>query len=188
MAAGERGSYVTKEVIRQAFLGQIETKDVSRVKVSELVSDAHVSKTTFYRYYEDVYDLMMDCFFTYLWENPDSDQSQNHTLLGMHKVRKYPRLFVMCHRCPYEPFVRKFEEGPISRSVETTLDYMSGLGISGDNCVIETRRLARLYIDMTIDVVLEWIDDGLRESPEEVANILLTCRDRFFLAMCVDVS
>ena len=106
-------AYLTKEAIRQALLRQIERKDISRVKVADLVSDAHVSKATFYRYYKDTYDLLADCFTVYLEVKDEIDKATSHgdlvvqqrrlTLLGTEKIRDYPRLFSCAINAPMIP-------------------------------------------------------------------------------------
>lgn len=40
-----------------AFFKLLETKSYSKISVSEIVDEAGLSRTTFYRYYTDVYDM-----------------------------------------------------------------------------------------------------------------------------------
>lgn len=40
-----------------AFFKLLETKSYSKISVSEIVAEAGLSRTTFYRYYTDVYDM-----------------------------------------------------------------------------------------------------------------------------------
>ena len=48
----------TKKVIKETFLSLLEDKDVSCISVKELCEKADVNRGTFYRYYEDIYDLL----------------------------------------------------------------------------------------------------------------------------------
>ena len=43
--------------LKQAFFKLLETKSYSRISVSEVVAEAGLSRTTFYRYYTDIYDM-----------------------------------------------------------------------------------------------------------------------------------
>ena len=43
--------------LMQAFFRLLETKSYSKISVSEIVTQADLSRTTFYRYYTDVYDM-----------------------------------------------------------------------------------------------------------------------------------
>lgn len=47
----------TKKLIRESFLTLRRSQPLSRIKVVELCSLAMINKTTFYKYYTDVYDL-----------------------------------------------------------------------------------------------------------------------------------
>lgn len=48
----------TKKVIKDSFLSLLEVKDISSISVKELCEVADVNRGTFYRYYEDIYDLL----------------------------------------------------------------------------------------------------------------------------------
>ena len=48
----------TKKVIKDTFLSLLEEKDISNISVKELCEVADVNRGTFYRYYEDIYDLL----------------------------------------------------------------------------------------------------------------------------------
>ena len=47
----------TKKAIEDAFLSLRDKYDLDKIKISELCSLAMINKTTFYNYYDDVYDL-----------------------------------------------------------------------------------------------------------------------------------
>lgn len=195
MSEGNR-AYLTKEALRRALLQQIEAKDISHVKVSELVAEAHVSKATFYRYYKDVYDLLSDCFAAYLEVTEEIEEATASstlparqyplTLLGMRKVREYPTLFVMCHRCSYGPFAAEFASRSISRSVDATEHYIRQQGITSDTCRIDVRQLAELSVDLSIATCLRWIEAGCDREPEEVAELSSLCTERLVAAMRIE--
>ena len=48
----------TKKVIKETFLSLLEEKDISNISVKELCEKADINRGTFYRYYEDIYDLL----------------------------------------------------------------------------------------------------------------------------------
>ena len=43
--------------LMQAFFKLLETKNYAKISVAEIVAEASLSRTTFYRYYTDVYDM-----------------------------------------------------------------------------------------------------------------------------------
>ena len=44
--------------IKETFIGLLENKDISKITVSEICKGAEVNRATFYKYYEDQYDLL----------------------------------------------------------------------------------------------------------------------------------
>lgn len=61
----------TKKAIEDSFLSLRKKTDLDKIKVSELCSVALINKTTFYNYYNDIYELseeledkyIKECFF-----------------------------------------------------------------------------------------------------------------------------
>jgi len=48
----------TKMIIRNTFFSLLEEKSVSAITVKELCEKADINRATFYRYYQDIYDLL----------------------------------------------------------------------------------------------------------------------------------
>ncbi len=48
----------TKGVIKDTFLNLLEEKDISNITVTEVCKIADINRATFYRYYDDCYDLL----------------------------------------------------------------------------------------------------------------------------------
>jgi AcrR family transcriptional regulator len=52
----------TQKLIREAFIALIEERGFDPITIGEIANRAMVSRTAFYRYYEDKYDLVMKLF------------------------------------------------------------------------------------------------------------------------------
>ena len=48
----------TKKVIKETLLSLLEKRDISSISVKELCEKADINRGKFYRYYEDIYDLL----------------------------------------------------------------------------------------------------------------------------------
>lgn len=48
----------TKQVIKEAFLGLLQKKDITKISVMELCKECDINRATFYRYYVDIFDLL----------------------------------------------------------------------------------------------------------------------------------
>ena len=56
----DRRVQYTKKVITETFLDLLEKKDISSITVTEICKGADINRGTFYRYYQDQYDLLRD--------------------------------------------------------------------------------------------------------------------------------
>ena len=73
----------TKKVIKDTFLSLLEKKDISSISVKELCDIADVNRGTFYRYYEDIYDLLKKIEEEFIEEIRDSNSMvhmSNHSI------------------------------------------------------------------------------------------------------------
>ena len=50
----------TRTAIGDAILDELEQKEFSQIKVTDVIRRAGVSRMTFYRYYENLYDALID--------------------------------------------------------------------------------------------------------------------------------
>lgn len=180
--------YITKEAIRTAFLKLLKTHRLERIRVVDLLKEARVGKTTFYRYYRDTYDVLNDCFLTYLGM-PDEDAlasvadsfelNYEVTLAGARRVQKYPELYLLCVQCAYAPFSRNFEETVILPSIESGIALMRSMDIDERNTPIDMETLSRMLVNFSSTILVSWINDGCREAPEEIASKTTQCTRLF---------
>ncbi len=81
----------SKKLIRQAFANILqEKKDISKVTVKEIVERAHISKSTFYCHYQDIYAVI-----------EEFDQE----ILDL--IEKTLTEYVNTHQTEFKPFVDK---------------------------------------------------------------------------------
>ncbi len=57
MATDRRTKY-TKSVIREALFDLMEDKPINKITVTDICKEADINRSTFYSYYEDVYELL----------------------------------------------------------------------------------------------------------------------------------
>lgn len=54
----DRRTKYTKNIIKETFINLLEKKEINKITVSEICKIADINRSTFYRYYLDVYDLL----------------------------------------------------------------------------------------------------------------------------------
>ena len=188
--------YHTKESLRHALVALLEVQEVGHIKAVDVYMAARVSKATFYRYYHDVYDLLVECFEVYLDVQDEvrlsiesanlPSMSYELTLMGVRKIKQNPRLYLSCIQCTYAPFIKDFTERSTSLSQRSTRVLMDARGVTEATCAIDVDRLASLCIALSTDICVAWALGGCVESPEDIARLQVTCLTRFIDAMRID--
>ena len=158
----------TKECICTALLSLMATETFDHITVTAIIKRAGVSRGGFYRNYkskEDVLEEICEELFEYIWgfitehnlyENPkkwyeDLFQSiaENAEIFQLLIKAQVPRNVVL-----------KFDEGRILEKLQK------------DDSLMEQYRAAAIGKALT-EVVVLWFRNGMQESPEEMAKMLL---------------
>lgn len=158
----------TKECICTALLSLMATEIFDRITVTAIINRAGVSKGGFYRNYkskEDVLEEICEDIFQYildfmtghdLYENPQKwyedlfrSIAENAEIFQLLIKAQVPRNVVL-----------KFDEGLILQKLQK------------DDSPMEQYRAAAIGKALT-EVVVLWFRNGMQESPEEMAEMLL---------------
>ena len=49
---------ITKKIIKNTLVDMLEDMDINKITVSSLCKRAEINRSTFYNYYDDIYDLL----------------------------------------------------------------------------------------------------------------------------------
>ena len=158
----------TKECICSALLSLMATETFDHITVTSIINRAGVSRGGFYRNYktkEDVLEEICEELFQYivhfitehdLYDNPKKwyedlfrSIAENAEIFQLLIKAQVPRNIVL-----------KFDEGLILQKLQK------------DDSLMEQYRAAAIGKALT-EVVVLWFRNGMQESPEEMAEILL---------------
>ena len=158
----------TKECICTALLSLMATETFDHIKVTSIINRAGVSRGGFYRNYkskEDVLEEICEELFQYildfitehnLYDNPKKwyedlfrSIAENAEIFQLLIKAQVPRNIVL-----------KFDEGLILQKLQK------------DDSLMEQYRAAAIGKALT-EVVVLWFRNGMQESPEEMAEMLL---------------
>ena len=161
----------TKKAIMECFSRQIETIPLDRITVKGIVADCGVTRNTFYYHYNNIYDLLaeykqilMNEFTSVLDVNK---QRHSHTGLEICKIiYRHPNFMsiIISPNCDLDYFDEIF--GLASEKSRIFMDKKHEIKTTADH-------LACTYCNAgCIAVIRDWIAGGLKETPEEIANIV----------------
>lgn len=172
----------TKIRIREAFIDLISEIGLKKITVSELSNRADINRGTFYLHYQDIEDLLDSLQKELIKDlrqvtsqlDPNEimeDQEKLYPLL-VHIIESFaahadliivlmgpkgdPSFLITWEQIVANLVLRKFDEVPEEKQIAP----------------IAPNYLATIISSIYTGVVLEWIDKGMKETPEEIARII----------------
>ena len=169
----EEMSLKTKRRLGEALKKRMEKTDFRKITVSDLLKDCDITRSTFYYYFKDIYDLLewtLDtealellnkCNETYTWEEG--------ILLFMQYCEKNSKMCLSLinsvGRSTLERMFYKDSYALIKRAID--------LHCTDINCKEEEREFTiEFFVRGYAGCLISWFERGMKESPEEVVEIL----------------
>jgi hypothetical protein len=154
----------SQEQIEKIFLLLIQNKNIDDISVSTICKKANLNRSTFYANYIDIYDLVEKVKLRMGHEFANTQYSKN----SKQDHQGYINMF------------REIKENQIFFKTYFKLEDISKSPINIFNKELAEKYYDNKYIDYHIEffraglnaVIKKWLNDGCKESPEEIAEIL----------------
>ena len=157
----------TRSAITEAILDELERKDFSKIKISDVTKIAGVSRMTFYRYYENLYDALCDYLDMivngYMIEggelsDPSVFMKLEHIEFSLNYFDRYSRYFMILN-----------SHGLYSILIDAVNEYMI-------KNILPRKKLHMYelyaYAGGLLNSFLKWEEDGKKESAHNVAQMV----------------
>ncbi|MBP3330907.1 MAG: TetR/AcrR family transcriptional regulator [Clostridia bacterium] len=172
MKIDARTKYSIK-IIKETFIKMINENPVNKVTVKKLCEEAEINRATFYRYYEDIYDLyekVKDEIIEVFFENfvfadfPGTEKDLENLLT---EIKKNPdAVYAIARQSDALEFMKKFGEKVYFRFGDVLKDFYSDLSES-------QRKTIYYYMSFgCTGIIGEWIQSGMEADEKEIAHIL----------------
>lgn len=167
-------------LIKNAFLELLDEIDFEKISVTTITQRAKLSRTTFYLYFQDKYDLLeqiedeilhglneisSQINFDDLIKNGFSSDMSQYLLLNVYEYIKVNHQFfktVLCNNSdPY--FYYKLSK---------TLKVLCEKNITEGRFIIPKNYAVSFVIGVHTSFIAEWIKSGMKESPEELVLMI----------------
>lgn len=166
--------FLTRKLLKDALVRLMQTQHISEISIRSLCETAGINRSTFYAHFTDQYNLLhqieqevMDNLKRYL-EKQDYQDNLPITAQVLVRILEYARgnadLFkvLLSENCDFDiqkdimelSQIVSFKLDPVYDA--RTKEYLTIYGISG-----------------CISILQKWLHDGMVESPEKIAGILL---------------
>lgn len=182
-SSADRRTVRTKNMIKDAFIKLLSQKGFNSISITEITEKADINRGTFYLHYKDKYDLM--------------EKLENELVENLHAIIEsvsYIDLMAAENRNKPAPFLVKIFEffkennvfiksllGPkgdpifhskLKRTIENNLFENIIKTFNNYNITIPKKYFVNYIVSAHIGVIQQWLEDGMEESPEDMALIL----------------
>ena len=157
----------TRIAIGNAILDELEKTEYTKIKISDVIRNAHVSRMSYYRYYENLYDALCDYLSiivnNYMIEGGEKDDPTifmelEHIEFSLNFFDRYSRYFLTLNR-----------HGLYSILIDAVNEYV----ISN---IFPRKKLhiyeLYAYAGALLNSFLKWEEEGKKESAHDVALMI----------------
>jgi len=166
----------TKASLQESLIELLQDKELDKISISELCKKANVNRGTFYLHYQDVAELFEEYFHNmtedlriayyepYLLTHYKIENLSSDMIRIFHHVEKYKKFYkiVFNRKTPMIYYYQLFE---IIRNylIDSITEYNS-----------QYKEYSASYqANAIIGLVIQWVQNDFKESPEQMNKILL---------------
>lgn len=165
----------TKRVLRECLFRLLEEKSIDEITVKELTEAADVNRSTFYFYYNDINDMMMQIQNEIFEVFEDSVISKEGKFITIEDFRDYIlRFLLFCKE--YEKICKfvisndpnNFLSKKIKKALLTKIPDSEKVFSETD----PRRYLTCFGLSAMWETIIQWMYDGMKVEPEKMAEFL----------------
>jgi len=174
----------TKKMLNQALLTLMEKKNFQTITIQELANEAMINRATFYLHYYDKYELLEKC----IKDNLDAIMLKHVTPVRhikggvfyaetfyrivtdiLKSVEENERFFQIMFESNCDRFIKDYVIEIVNKK------FLPQFGDKLDNIQSESHKniTIHLIVSAILGVMTWWITSEERDSPEEIANIIV---------------
>ncbi len=179
----------TKTAIRNALVELIEEKGFDAITVKDITTKANINRGTFYTHYQDKFDLMTKCQEDIMYDFSNIAKQKFPEViadLGSNPSPTMPFILITSileFLNENSDFMKAVLSPKGDLSFQTKLkDFMwktlfedtNGPLINKENLLVPSEYLTSYMASAHIGVIQQWLNNGQKETPEEIAHFLST--------------
>lgn len=174
---------LTKKILKDTIAELLQKKDIDQISVTAICDAAEINRTTFYRHYDSQFALMDDMINDYAEiikecneavsrDSKVSDKAVLNVLTYLYEHREMNRFLIM------NPGI-----------IDKLLNNLAGIPESNMYHALQNKNYSKFEQDMIITymmvgsgaIIKKWIESGMKENPEVVANLLMSISTKIVL-------
>lgn len=173
MAVDARVRY-TKMIIKESFVELLKLKQLNKITVKEVCDLAEINRSTFYKYYKDVFDLfdkltdeLQDEFFELLKKIKEKGEKEA-LIEALEKIKKNKDVYLTL-------LLSVSGNDIISNTFSSYYDKMLQESVTYLKNISQEKRIWLVhYLSFgSSGILLCWVNNGMQESSEKIADIII---------------
>lgn len=177
-----------RKLIREAFLELLESKPLLKISVGDIVEKADISRSTFYRYYGDVFELLYECTALYNGGGPrnEPEREDDDFIEKLYDNVREGYTSTFEHRSVYDATKLAgsvvgsgYAERNVSESKAHIANVLKKMGCGPENCIVDFDYAVDVLQGLFFDSVQRWIDQGCNDPVDEAAGASMLLFFRF---------
>ena len=169
---------ISKQMLKNALLNLLEEKDIRKVTVYELCREAQINRTTFYRYYGSIYDVIdeiKDEFFRsmeelMLKEDVSSMQTLEATLVYARQNRRL--ILILMSVYPQNPVLEELMQ---RSSIQDQIRQSCFRELDG----WQQEYAATYAIYGSYEIIAKWLTTENDISAHQIASLIMEINRRY---------
>ena len=169
----EEMSTQTKNSLAAALKKRMETTEFSKIRVSDLLKDCNIVRSTFYYYFSDIYELlewMLNTELIGLLEKCDELYTWDQ---GITMLMEYVRDNSNMCLCAFHSIGRESLEKMFYKNCYVLMERFVNTGFSNVEVAAEDKAfIMDFYVRAYVSALAAWLVGGMKKNPQEMVDII----------------
>ena len=166
-------NHITKNALEDSLKKMLLQKPLDKITISDLTTDCGISRMAFYYHFKDIYDLVeWSCVedASRALAGKKTYENWQEGLLQIFEAVLENKPFIMN---VYRSVSRERIEGYLYRlTYQLIEDVVEEQSAGRDVTQAQKKFIGDFYKYSFVGVMLAWIGDGMRQSPQEIAELV----------------
>ena len=166
-------SQLTKRALEQSLKNLLAYNPLKKITVGYIADDCGINRMTFYYHFKDIYDLVewscLEDARKALDKNKTYDTWQQGFLQIFEEVLENKQFVMNVYRCVHREQVEKYLKPLVdSLLLDVINERSAGMTVRDE----DKSYIAQIFSYIFIGLMLDWINDDMREDPKMIVNRL----------------
>lgn len=161
-----RNQYI-RMCIAKALIQLLESKGLEEITITALAKAANVSRMTFYKYYTNKQEVVVDYMYELMSEY--MDEINKRTDIGRFREQKHIYHCFMFFRQHATELMTLVKADMYSVIINTVNDYMDLYVLPGSGY---SKFELYYYAGALCNIYIKWLEGNMVETPQEIAEIV----------------